>query len=262
VSRTPPKTPSDRSRPSVFWLLGIFAVPVVGLLAKIEIVGAENLPKRGPYVLAPNHHSEIDPLIVAVAVWRMGRAPRFMAKESLFHVPVLGWAFRRAGMVPVARTSSAAAARQTLATSELLVEHGRGLIVYPEGTLTRDPDLWPMRGKTGAVRVAMAGDIPLIPMVQWGTQALMPRYGKLRLWPLRKRIRIVVGPAIDLSDLRTRTDASSGAVLTQPAVLKRATARLMDRLAEMLADVRGIPAPEVRWDPSVHGQGETGRLEP
>ena len=59
-----------------------------------------------------------------------------------------------------------------------LVEHGRGVIVYPEGTLTRDPDLWPMRGKTGAVRLALADGIPLIPMAQWGAQEIMARYGK------------------------------------------------------------------------------------
>ncbi len=108
-------------------------------------------------MLAPNHYSEFDPLIVAGAVWRLGRAPRFMAKESLFRVPVLGWALRGTGMIPVARASSAAAAKQTLAQSKELVEHGRGVIVYPEGTLTRDPDLWPMRGKSGAVRLALAG---------------------------------------------------------------------------------------------------------
>lgn len=249
---------AEKTRPTAFWLLAAVVVPFIGLVAKIEVEGAEKLPREGAYVLAPNHNSEFDPLIVAVAVWRAGRAPRFMAKESLFRVPVLGAALRATGMVPVARSSSAASARHTLETSELLVEHGRGVIVYPEGTLTRDPDLWPMRGKTGAVRLAMAGDIPLIPMVQWGTQAIMPRYGKLSLWPLRKHVKVVVGDPVDLSDLRP---ADAGAVLNSPGVLTKATTRLMDRLAEMLSGVRGIPAPAQRWDPSAHGQKETGRLE-
>ncbi len=243
----------EKTRPSVFWPLAGIVVPIVSLLAKIEIVGAEKLPREGAYVLAPNHHSEIDPLIVAVAVWRIGRAPRFMAKESLFRVPVLGWALRATGMVPVARSSSASSARQTLETSELLVEHGRGVIVYPEGSLTRDPDLWPMRGKMGTVRLALTGDIPLIPVAQWGAEELLPRYGKLKPGPLRKRMTVVIGDAVDLSEFR-----GAG---TQPAVLTRATALLMDRITDLLAALLGIPAPKVRWNPSEHGQKETGRLE-
>ncbi|MEQ6898648.1 lysophospholipid acyltransferase family protein [Microbacterium sp. KR10-403] len=244
---------TEKTRPSVFWLLGAVVVPVVGLLAKIEIKGAEKLPQTGAYVLAANHHSEIDPLIVAVAVWRLGRAPRFMAKESLFHVPVLGWALRKTGMVPVARTASSAAARETLKTSRDLVRHGRGVIVYPEGTLTRDPDLWPMRGKSGAVRLAAAGDLPVIPMAQWGAQQLLPRYGKLRLWPPRRRMSVMIGDPIDLDDVRQEH--------ATPAQLNAATTRVMDRIAAMLGEIRDLPAPAERWNPAAHGQKETGRLD-
>jgi 1-acyl-sn-glycerol-3-phosphate acyltransferase len=251
--RKRPRASEEKTRPSVFWLLAAAVVPLVSLIVRIEIVGAGNLPRKGPYVIAVNHHSEIDPLIVAVAVWRMGRAPRFMAKESLFRVPVLGWALRATGMVPVARTASSAAARQTIETSRALVEHGRGVIVYPEGTLTRDPDLWPMRGKTGAVRLAMAGDIPLIPVAQWGAQQIMPRYGKLRLWPLRRCATVVVGEPMDLAAYR-----STGG---QRDTLTHATTAVMDRIAQLLAELRGIPAPAERWNPAAHGQKETGRLD-
>lgn len=244
---------SRETRPFVFWLLAAIVVPLTGAFAKIDIEGRENMPPDGAYVLAPNHYSEFDPLIVAVAVWRLGRPPRFMAKESLFRVPVLGWALRATGMVPVARSSSAASARQTLQISEVLVDQGRGVIVYPEGSLTRDPGMWPMRGKTGAVRLALTDDLPVIPMAHWGVQEIMPRYGKLRLWPPRKRVTVVVGPPVDLDDLRGSP--------VQPATLIAATARVMDALAQLLAGIRGVPAPAERWDPAVHGQGETGRIE-
>jgi 1-acyl-sn-glycerol-3-phosphate acyltransferase len=223
-------------------------------MAKIEVEGGEHLPREGAYVVAPTHSTEIDPLIVAVAVWRMGRAPRFMAKESLFRIPVLGWVLRATGMVPVARSSSAASAKQTLQTSHTLVEHGRGVIVYPEGTLTRDPDLWPMRGKTGAVRLALAGDIPLIPLVHWGAHEILPRYGKLSLWPLRRRVRVLFGPPLDLSQYRDDQ--------AQPQSLGAATGVLMNELARLLSVLRGEPAPAERWNPADHGQKETGRLEP
>ena len=244
----------EKRRPSVFWPLAAVLVPILSLIARVEIIDGEKLPREGPYVLAPSHSTEFDPLIVALAVWRLGRAPRFMAKESLFKVPVLGWALRATGMVPVARSSSAAAARQTIQASEILVAHGRGVIVYPEGTLTRDPELWPMRGKTGAVRLALADDIPLIPMAHWGAQAILPRYGKLSLWPLRRRVRVIVGDPVDLSEFTDRR--------AQPAALVAATDRLMSAIAELLSQLRGEPAPAKRWDPAEHGQRETGRLEP
>ena len=183
---------------------------------------------------------------------KAGRAPRFMAKESLFRVPVLGAVLRATGMVPVARSSSAASARQTLETSETLVRLGRGVIVYPEGTLTREPDLWPMRGKTGAVRLALADDIPVIPMAHWGVQQVMPRYGKLKLWPLRRRVRVLFGDPVDLTAYQGEG----------PANLTGATDKVMADIAELLAQLRGEPAPAERWNPADHGQKETGRLEP
>ena len=243
----------EKSRPSWFWPLAAIVVPVVGLLARIRISGAEKLPASGAYVMAPNHVSELDPLIVAVAVWRLGRAPRFMAKESLFRVPVLGAALRATGMVPVARTSSRNAATQTMTQATELVEDGRGVIVYPEGTLTRDPELWPMRGKSGAARLALAGDMPLIPVAHWGVQNIMGRYAKgLSLWPPRKPVHVLIGDPIDLSDLKSRP--------TDPASITEATNRVMNAITALLAELREEKAPDTRWDPSSHGQSETGRL--
>lgn len=246
---------SERSRPSLFWPLAAVVIPLVSLLARIRTAGSEKLPREGAFVLAPNHYSELDPLIVAVAVYRAGRLPRFMAKESLFRVPVLGWVLKRTGMVPVARASSASAAKQTMRQSHELVQHGHGVIVYPEGTLTRDPDMWPMRGKSGAARLALAGDIPLIPMAQWGTQHIMGRYQKrISLWPLRKKVHVVIGDPIDLSDLKGRG--------SEPAVLNEATRRLMDAITALLEQLREEKAPAERWNPADHGQKETGRLDP
>lgn len=245
---------SERSRPSIFWPLAALVIPPVSLLAKIRTINPEKLPRTGSFVLAPNHYSEFDPLIVAISVYRAGRLPRFMAKDSLFRVPVLGWVLKRTGMIPVARASSASAAKQTLAQSQQLVENGRSVIVYPEGTLTRDPDMWPMRGKSGAVRLALTGDIPLIPVAHWGTQNIMGRYQKgLSLWPLRKPVRVLIGDPVDLSDLRGREN--------EPKVLIEATDRLMNAITALLEELRGEKAPAQRWNPADHGQRETGRLD-
>ena len=243
---------AEKSTPSVFWPAAAVVIPLVGSFAKIEISGGEHLPAEGPYVLAPNHYSEFDPLIIAVATWRLGRAPRFMAKESLFRVPVLGALLRATGMVPVARSTSAVAARQTIAQAEELAENGRGVIVYPEGSLTRDPDLWPMRGKTGAVRLALEGGLPVIPVATWGVQRILPRYGKLSLWPPRKRVQVRVGPPVDLSAYANDTT---------PGSLAKATDAVMHDIAALQGQLRGETPPTERWNPTTHGQKETGRLD-
>ena len=137
---------------------------------------------------------------MGAAVWHLGRVPRFMTKASLFKVPVFGWMLRKSGQIPVDRDRCGLAldrARQPdqLRRAELIESEG-GVIVYPEGTLTRDPDLWPMRGKSGAVRLALESGIPLIPAAHWGTQELMPRYGKsIRPFP-RKTIEVAIGEPI------------------------------------------------------------------
>lgn len=244
----------ETTRPSVFWPLAAIVVPFVSGLAKITIQQGEKLPQQGAYVLAPNHYTEFDPLIVAVASWRLGRAPRFMAKDSLFRVPVLGAALRATGMIPVQRQSSSASARKTLSASEELVEHGRGVIVYPEGTLTRDPEMWPMRGKTGAVRLALQADIPLIPMAHWGVQRILPRYGKKLSFFPRKPVTVRVGDPVDLSDLRGRPG--------DQAALAEGTARLMAAVTALLEEIRGETAPAERWNPAAHRQSETGHYEP
>ncbi len=244
---------AEKTRPSVFWPAAAVVIPAVGWFAKIEITGGENLPIDGPFILAPNHYSEFDPLIVAVATWRLGRAPRFMAKESLFRVPVLGSLLRATGMVPVARASTANAAKQTIQQAEKLAAEGSGVIVYPEGSLTRDPDMWPMRGKTGVVRLALAGDLPVIPVATWGVQQILPRYGRLRFFPPRRRVQVRLGPPVDLERFR-------GAGKSQSA-LTAATDAVMGDIAGLLAGLREEPAPAERWDPTAHGQKEIGRLD-
>lgn len=243
----------ESARPNVFWPLAAIALPPLGLLVKLRVHRRDLLPQQGAFVLAPNHYSEIDPLITAVAVFRTGRLPRFMAKESLFKVPVLGWILKKTGMIPVQRASTRGSAQATLQHAEALAASGRGVIVYPEGTLTRDPDLWPMRGKTGAVRLALEANVPLIPAAGWGAQEVLPRYGKMRFWPLRKRVDFVIGEPIDLSDLVGHHN--------DQATLALATDRLMAAVSELLAELRGEKAPDARWDPSKHQQKETGRFE-
>jgi 1-acyl-sn-glycerol-3-phosphate acyltransferase len=245
------KARSETRRPSFFWVLAALVIPIFNLVVRFRFHHPERMPQSGAFVLAPNHYSEIDPLVIGVVSWKLGRAPRFLAKASLFKNPVLGWFLRTSGQIPVERAGSKSHA--ALRAAEELVQKGRMVVVYPEGSLTRDPDLWPMRGKTGAVRIALERDIPIVPVAHWGTQALLPRYGKkLSLYP-RKTIDVIIGEPLDLS-------AHRGKPLDQATLLK-ATGELMDALAALLGELRGERAPAERWDPAAHGQKETGRLE-
>lgn len=250
----PARTSRDRSetrKPSVFWFLAFMILPFVNLITRFKFRNPERMPQTGAFVLSPNHYSEIDPLIVGAAAWKLGRAPRFMAKASLFKLPVAGWALRASGQIPVERSGSKS--HTALKAAEELVRNGRMVIVYPEGSLTRDPDLWPMRGKTGAVRIALERGIPIVPVAHWGTQKIMPRYGKkISMFP-RKTVEFAFGEPLDLSKYQGKLDQ---------ATLTAATGELMNRIAGLLAELRGEPAPAQRWEPSAHGQSETGRLEP
>lgn len=234
----------------IFRLLAFLILPFMSLIARYDIQDADKLPKSGAVVVSPNHYSEIDPVVVGVVIWKLGRAPRYLAKASLFTVPVVGWLLRKSGQIPVER--SGRRGNDPLAAAGKLADEGRVVVIYPEGSLTRDPDLWPMRGKTGAVRMALEAGIPLIPMAHWGTQLVMPRYGKrISLFP-RKTIHVKFGDPVDLSAFRGRKLDSS--------TLTEATEVLMKDIAALFGELRGETPPTERWDPSQHQQKETGRF--
>ncbi|MDQ1564968.1 MAG: 1-acyl-sn-glycerol-3-phosphate acyltransferase [Actinomycetota bacterium] len=247
----PAKAGSSRRRSEKTPLFRFFAVlvlPFMGAISKISVAGVDKVPAVGPFVLAPNHYSEIDPLVIGIAMWKANRMPRYLAKASLFEVPVLGLLLRKSGQVPVQRAGVTRGA-DPLAAAEHITENGLAVIIYPEGTLTRDPDLWPMRGKFGAVRMALEAGVPIIPVAHWGTQNVLPRYGKLSLFP-RKKIDVLYGDPVDLT-------AFSGRPLNT-ATLAEATNLVMNDITALLERLRGEKAPAERWDPSKNHQAETG----
>jgi 1-acyl-sn-glycerol-3-phosphate acyltransferase len=250
---TPPAVPLQHSseKTPIWRFLAVLVIPLMGVLSKITILDGDKAPAAGPFVLAPNHYSEIDPLVIGVAMWKVGRMPRFLAKASLFKVPILGAIMRRTKQVPVERVGAVRNA-DPLAAARQITEHGLAVIIYPEGSLTRDPDYWPMRGKFGAVRMALDADIPIIPVAHWGTQLVLPRYGKLSLFP-RKKIVVKYGDAVDLTPFRGKP--------INTALLAKATNVVMNDITALLEDLRGEKAPAERWDPAAMHQSETGHFD-
>jgi 1-acyl-sn-glycerol-3-phosphate acyltransferase len=220
--------------------------PSLTAATKRDWVGQHHIPRAGGCVVATNHISHFDPLTMAHFVNDAGRAPRFLAKAEIFDVPVVGAVVAGAGQIPVERATQDAARAFSHAVEA--VSRGECVVIYPEGTLTRDADLWPMSGKTGAARVALTTGCPVIPVAQWGPQDVLWPYGKrLRLLP-RKTMHVHAGPPVDLSDLRDRPVTSD--------VLRQATTRIIDAITVLLADIRRQTPPADRYD---HRQVKPGR---
>jgi 1-acyl-sn-glycerol-3-phosphate acyltransferase len=222
--------------------------PLLLLFTKRRWVGGDKLPAEGGCVVVGNHISHLDPLTFGHFVYDHGRLPRYLAKAAVFDVPFAGTMIRKAGQIPVYRLTADASRAFTAAVEA--VDNGECVVVYPEGTLSRDPGLWPMRGKTGAARIALATRAPVIPVAQWGANHILAPYAKKpRLLP-RKTISMKAGDPVDLDDLRDEPPT--------PDVLRQATDRIMDALTLLLADLRGEEPPGARFDPRAAGIREIG----
>jgi 1-acyl-sn-glycerol-3-phosphate acyltransferase len=222
--------------------------PLLLLFTKRRWSGCDQVPAEGGCLLVANHISHVDPLTFAHFVYDNGRLPRYLAKAAVFDVPVVGAIVRGAGQIPVYRLSRDAS--QAFSAAVTAVQNGECVVVYPEGTISRDPGLWPMTGKTGAARIALSTGVPVIPVAQWGAQEILAPYTKRPHLIPRKTISMKAGEPVDLEDLRSQP--------LSPAVLHEATDRIMDSLTALLAELRGEEPPEVRFDPRAAGVREIG----
>ena len=231
-----------------FTLGAIILRPTFLLTTRPDWVDGTKIPATGGCVLAMNHLSHVDPLTAAVFTHDHGRLPRYLAKSGLFRNKALGYFMRAAGQIPVERSTVSAAGAYDAAVAA--VRAGECIVVYPEGTITRDPGLWPMKGKSGAARIALETGCPVIPIGQWGAQELLAPYArKPDLFP-RKTIHIVVGDPVDLSDLVDQPRTA--------AVLAEATERIMAAITTIVEGIRGETAPAERFDPREAGIAEIG----
>ena len=229
------RRPGHGERLGVIWrLVWLVLYAPVSLFIKSRYRNLERIPQSGPAIIVVNHISHIDAFLVDKMVIDAARTPRFLAKDSIFDVAVVGGAMRGMGHIPVKRGSTDA--RHSLAAAVDALDAGKVIVLHPEGTVTRDPDGWPMAGKTGAARLAsLVPDVPVIPIAQWGVQEQFDLYKKrVRMVPRPKHV-ISVGEPIDLS-------AYHG---SEPTVrtLHEITDVIMRRLRSDVAELRGVPAP-------------------
>jgi 1-acyl-sn-glycerol-3-phosphate acyltransferase len=216
------------------WLAWIVIKPPMFLLTRRTWSGGQHLPRQGGLILVVNHISEFDPPVIAHFVYDAGRWPQFLAKASLFRIPVMGWLLRRLKQIPVQRGTATAA--QALDDAAAALKAGDAVIIYPEGTTPKEGDLWPGRGKTGVARLYLATGAPVVPIVSWGPQRLFdPRTSKLRLRP-RTPIAVAAGPPLDL--------AKWDGIEATAANLAALTEEIMATLRTMIGELRGEPVPE------------------
>jgi 1-acyl-sn-glycerol-3-phosphate acyltransferase len=221
------------------WNLAVLLLkPLLVAVVSRTWVDGTRIPSTGGCLVVFNHISHADPLLAAHFVYDHGRLPRYLTKSELFSNRVFAGYLRAAGQIPVERLSKNAVGAYDAAVKA--VRAGECVVVYPEGTLTRDPGLWPMTGKSGAARIALETGCPVIPVGQWGPQALLPPYSKrLSVWP-RKHVTMKAGSPVDLHDL--------SAAPRTPTTVAEATERIMTAITSLVADIRGEKAPTERFD--------------
>lgn len=226
--------------------------PTMRALTRYEVSGLDNIVRGRGFIVTPNHISHADVFSWAHVLYREGIAPVFLAKSALFETPIVSSVMKHTNQVRVDRESGSAAA--SLVPAIRALKAGKCLAIYPEGSLTRDPDLWPMRGKTGAARLALDVGCPVIPIATWGPQDLLAPYSKKPHLLPRTRIQISFGPPVRLDDLR--------ATPLTPKAVRTATDRIMAAITHELEKLRGERAPTERFDPKAHGLRSTGNYHP
>jgi putative phosphoserine phosphatase / 1-acylglycerol-3-phosphate O-acyltransferase len=157
-------------------LLRPFAHP---LLAPVNIVteGVQLIPRQGPVIIAANHRSYLDPVVLTALGMRRGRKLRYLGKKEVFDVPVAGQAMKLLGQIRVDRGSGDATPLQEAIDA---LHRGEAIGIFPQGTIPRGEAFYEkLRAKTGVARLAIAADVPVVPVALWGTEKVWPRNSRV-----------------------------------------------------------------------------------
>jgi 1-acyl-sn-glycerol-3-phosphate acyltransferase len=228
---------------------------LVRMLTRFQVTGTVAQGEK-PLIVASNHVSPFDPIALTAACHRVGLNPAFLAHDGPFRTPVLGAFLRHTGHVRVDRGT--AAAPLALLGAQQALAAGRTVVIYPEGRISRDPGLWPERGKTGVGRLVLASGCPVIPVAVWGAHEVVPFDAPrgltrflLRDLTTRPAVRVHFGAPVDLSAVDT---GKAGAA-------QRITDLVTDAIIDCLTPLRAKEPDHPRFvDPT--RQTETRRSYP
>lgn len=223
-----------------FWirLCVMVLYPLDSVLFKLRWHHLDRMPATGGVLVAVNHISQADTAAMARLIWQSGRIPRFLIKHTVFDWPIIGRVMHGAGQLPVYRASEQASDSLRAAVDALA--DGQCVIIYPEGTITRNPDYSPMQAKTGVARLALAcPDVPVIPIGQWGAQHTLGRSGRFRPFP-RHRHEASVGDRVDLAGYHGQEPTAE----TLRAITDRVMAAVTEQVDFVRASIAGSAKPE------------------
>ncbi|SPT52606.1 2-acyl-glycerophospho-ethanolamine acyltransferase [Actinomyces bovis] len=221
-------------------------IPFLKLVSRHHVRGTENIPQEGGFIAVCNHLSDLDSLTAMRCLVDAGVPAYSLAKSTIFEVPVLGHVFKAGGQIPVYRGTDKAG--NSLIEAERRLLAGDVIMIFPEGTLSRDPLKWPMTGKTGAARLAMATGVPILPMGQWGAQDILDSFGGgFHPFP-RKDVRVIIEKPFTLD--------AYGSDTSDHEAVRAATAEIMRRITKIVEELRGEKAPRP-YD--MHYDGDPGK---
>ena len=239
-------------------LYTVLATVLGGLLAVVGRVQVERQRGRkalvatlpsGPIIVISNHTSYADGVLLAHVCRRHGRSLRLLATAGVFRAPFIGRLARRLGFIAVHRGTTSAASSLDEAAAALAAGEAVGL--FPEGRLTRNPQQWPERAKTGAVRLALRSDAPIVPVAMEGAHRLV---GRRRIVQTllgnvvrRPKVATKVGTPINVRSLLGLAPAAE-ATMDQ---VRHAADLVMERLIDLVEELRGETAPHATGVPAV-----------
>lgn len=177
-----------------YWLIKAIVKPIMLGLYRIRVEGLENVPKKGPAIIAANHLSFLDSFFIPLVIKR--RKMTYLAKADYFKSWKTSWFFKSVGQISCEREGGSKS-QQSLEIALDVLKDGHLLGIYPEGT--RSPDGYLYRGRTGVARLALASGAPVIPCGLVGTEEVMPKNEKLpRLWG-RVKVTVKFGKPLDFA---------------------------------------------------------------
>ncbi len=242
------RAPQRRSGP-IIGVLQFLLRPAIWLLARPVHRGRENLAASGPMVLVGNHTGPFDALAYGHLLHASGVAPRFVAKQSLFSIWPLGAVLRATGQIPVLRGTDRAA--DALAAAQAALERGEAIMLFPEGTYTRDPEGWPMRGRLGAARLALRTGAPIVPVGCHGSRELWPVGSPIPHPGPGRRVQFQIGEPFTAQLLEGESQREAEV---------RVSVEIMERIMRLLARMRRQEPPATMHDPdSDDFRPETGQ---